>query len=150
MTTAGTEAVELKAMGLDGEAVPGGHFFLQLFDFAIFELHDSSAVGANEVVVVALVGDVVVLSLGTEVAGLGQAGFAKEIEGAVDRREPEMRVFSRKLMIHLFRRDVFLLEERVENQFTLAGEFQLMLSEMLLEHLHLFRVLWHNDQPDIL
>jgi len=147
MTTARTEAVEFEAVGLDGEAVSGGHLLLKAFDVAVFELHDLSAVGADKVVVVAFVGDVVVLRLSAEVPRLRQAGFAKEIERTVDRRQPQMRIFARKLVIHLFRGDMFLLEKGLKNQLALAGVFQLMFSEMPFQDFHLFLMFGHGGRP---
>jgi hypothetical protein len=144
MTAAGTEAVELKAVSLDREAVAGGYFLLQAFDVAVFELHDLSAVGANEVVVVAFMGDIIVLSLRAEVSCLRQAGFAKEIERAVDRRQPQMRIFSRELVVQLFRGDMLLLEKGIKNQLALAGAFQLMLPEMLFQGFYFFLMFGHG------
>lgn len=149
MTTARTEAVEFEAMSLDRKAVTGSDFFLKTLDVAVFKLHNLSAAGANEVVVMTLMGDIVVLGLSAEVPGLCQTGFAKEIERAVNRRQSQMRIFSRKLVVHLFRRDVFLLEKGIEDQFTLAGKLQLMLSEMLFQPLHFFRMLGHRGRPDL-
>jgi hypothetical protein len=63
MPAAGAEAVELEPVGLNDEAVSGGDFFLQLFDLTIFKLDDLAAAGADEVIVVTLMGDVVVLRL---------------------------------------------------------------------------------------
>jgi hypothetical protein len=143
MTAARAETVKFEAVGLDRKAVTGSNLFLKALDVAVFELHDLSAAGANEVVVVTFVGDVVVLGLGAEVPGLGQAGFAKEIERPINCRQSQMRIFSRQLMIHLLRRDVLLLEKRIEDQFALAGELQLMLPEVLFQHLHLFRMSGH-------
>ena len=149
MTAARTEAVEFEAVSLDRKAVAGGDFFLEALNVAVFKLHDLSAVGANKVVVMALVGNIVVLGLGAKVPGLCQTGFAKKIERAVNRRQSQMRIFSRKLVVHLFRRDVFLLEKGIEDQFTLSGKLQLMLSEMLFQPLHLFRMLGHRGRPDL-
>lgn len=70
MAAAGTEAVELQPVGLDGKAIAGGDLFLQTLDLAVFKLDDLSAAGADEVVVMALMRDVVVLGLGAEVARL--------------------------------------------------------------------------------
>ncbi len=144
MTAAPAEAVELKAVGRDGEAVPGGDFLLKLFDLAVFEFHDLAAVGADQMVVVAFVGDVVVLRLRAEMARLRQAGFAKQVERAIDSRKPQMRVFFRQLMVHLFSGDMFLLEEGLENELALAGVFQLMFAEMRFERFHLFYMLGHS------
>lgn len=150
MTAARTEAVQFEAVGLDDETVAGRDLFLEAFNIAVLELHDLSAIGANEVVVVSLVGNVVVLGLRAEVSGLGQAGFAKEIERTVNRCQTQMRIFSSELVVHLFRRDVFLLEKGIEDQFTLAREFQLVLSEVFFQHLHLFRMFTHRDRCSLL
>jgi len=87
MTTARTEAVEFETVGLDCEAVEGGHFFLKTLDVAVFEFYNFSAAGADEMVVVTFMGHVVVLGLGAEVSGLCQASFAEEIERTVNRRQ---------------------------------------------------------------
>ena len=63
MTTAGTQTVEFKPVGLDGKAVAGSNFLLQFFNLAIFKFHDLAATRANEVIVMSFVGDIVVLSL---------------------------------------------------------------------------------------
>src|SRR3990167_5945377 len=102
MTAASTEAVEFKAVSGNGEAVPGGDFLLELFDLAVFKFHDLAAVGANQMIVMALVGNVVILRLRAEMPGLRQPRFAKEVEGAVNGCEPQMRVFLRQLVVHLF------------------------------------------------
>jgi hypothetical protein len=148
MTAAGTEAVEFQTVGLDDEAVAGGHLFLQTLDLAVFELHDLSAVGANEVVVVAFVGDVVVLRLSAEVSRLRQAGFAKEIECPVDRRQPQVRILFRQLVIHRFRGDMFLFEKGIKNQLPLPGVFQLMFPEMLFQNRDFFLMLRHGGRPN--
>lgn len=94
MTAAGTEAIEFKTMGFNREAVLGGYFFLKAFDVAVFEFHDLPAVRADEVVVVTFMRDVVVLGLRAEVSGLRQTGLAKEIEGTINRCQPEVGVFA--------------------------------------------------------
>jgi hypothetical protein len=145
MTAARTEAVELKSVGLDGKSVPGGHFFLESLNVAIFKLHDLAAVGANEVVVVALVRDVVVLGLGAEVPGLREAGIAEQIERPIDGRESKVRIGLSQLMIHGLRGNVLLPEEGAQNQFTLAGELELMLAQVLSQGLHFFHMLIRHD-----
>lgn len=150
MTAARAEAVQFEAVRSDGEPVPGGDFFLQLLDLAVLELDDLLATGTNQVVVMPLVRDVVVLCLGAEMAGLRQAGFAKQVERAVDRGQAQMRVFLRQLVVHLFRRDVFLLEERFEDEFTLARVLQLVFSEVRLQRLHLFHMFGHRVRQTIL
>ena len=150
MTTASAETVEFKAVSRDGEAVSGGHFLLELFDLAVFKLHDFAAVGANQMVVMPLVGDVVILRLCAEMAGLRQACFAKQVKGAVDRGESQVRVFLRQLVIHLFGSDVLLLEEGVKDEFTLTRVFQLMFAEVRFQRFHLFRVSGHRVRPTLL
>lgn len=93
----------------------------------------------------ALVRDVVVLGLGTEVPGLGQTGLTKKIERTIDSSEPQMRIFTSQLVVHLFSCDVFLLEKGVEDQFPLASELQLVLPEMFLQDSHFFGMFRHRD-----
>jgi len=144
MTTARTEAVEFQTVSFDGEAVASGDFLLKTFNVAVFKLHDLSAVCADEMVVMAFMGDIVVLGLRAEVPGLCQAGFAKEIERAVDRCQPQMWIFLRQLVIHLLSGDVLLLEKGIKNQLALAGAFQLMFPEMLFQSRNFFLMLRHG------
>ena len=150
MTAASAEAVEFKAVSRNSEAVPGRDFFLEFFDLAVFKLHDFAAVGANQMVVVTLVGNVVILRLRAEMPGLRQSGFAKQVEGTVDGGEPQMRVFLRQLVIHLFGGDVFLLEEGVKNEFALARVLQLVFAEVRFQRFHLFRMFGHRVRPTFL
>lgn len=84
MAAVRAEAVELEPVGLNHEAVFGGHFLLEAFDFAILELHDRPATCADEMVVMTFVRDVVVLCLCAEVSGLSDPGFAKQVQCTVD------------------------------------------------------------------
>jgi hypothetical protein len=145
MTAARTEAVELKSVGLDGKSVPGGHFFLEPLNFLVFKFHDLIAAGADEVIVVALVRDVVVLRLRAEVPGLCEAGIAEQIERPVDGRESKVRIGLSQLVIHGLRGNVLLPEEGVQNQFTLACELELMLAQVLSQGLHFFHMLIRHD-----
>ena len=123
MTAAGAHAIQFELVGLDAEAVSAGHFFLELFDILILEFHNLATRRTNEVVVVPLVGHVVVLRLRPEVAGLGQSDFAKEIQGSVDRGQADVRIFFGELPIHLFRRNVLVLQEHVQDMLALPREF---------------------------
>jgi hypothetical protein len=134
-------------VSLDGEAVPGGYLFLETLDFLILELHDFSAAGADQVVMVALVRDVVVLRLGAEVAGLGQARFAEQIQRAVNGRQSDVRVFLGQQAVHLLGGDVLVLEKGMENVFALPGELELVLGEMVLQDADLLGKLGHV-RPD--
>lgn len=88
MTAARTEAVELKSVGFDGKSVSGGHFFLKPLNFFVFKFHDFFTAGADEVIVVAFVRDVIVFRLRAEVSGLCEARVAEQIERSVDSCEP--------------------------------------------------------------
>ena len=132
MTAARTEPIELKSVGLDGKSVPDGYFLLEPLNLFVFKFHDLLAAGADEVIVVALVRDIIVFGLRAEVPGLCKAGIAEQIECPVDGREPQMRIGLRQLVIHSFRGNVFLPKEGVQNQFTLAGELELMLAQVFL------------------
>ena len=119
-------------MGLDSEAIAGGDFLLELFDFAVFKLDDLAATGANQVIVVALVRDIVVLGLRAEVPSLGKSRVAKKIQGPIDGGQPEMRISLSELMVHGFGGNMFLTEKRREDEFTLTCEFQLVFPKMFL------------------
>src|SRR4029077_11862420 len=119
ITAARTEAVELKAVGFDGESVADGDFLLQSFDFLVFKFHDLLAAGADKVIMVTLVRDIVVLRLRAEVPGLCETGVAEQIQRPVDGRQSKMRVGLCQLVIHRFRSNVLLPEKGVQNQFTL-------------------------------
>ena len=127
MSTAGAHAVELQFMGLDGEAVSAGDFFLESLDVFIFEFHDLAAPGADEVVMMPLVRHVIVLGLCSEVTSLGQTHLAKEIERPVDRSETNMGILFGELPIHLLGGDVLILQKHVKNMLALPREFQLVL-----------------------
>src|SRR2546422_5624063 len=120
MTAARTEAVELKSVGLDGKSVPGGHFFLEPLNFFVFKFHDLIAAGADEVIVVALVRDVVILRLRAEVAGLWGAGNAEQNKRPGYFRGAQMRNGLSQLVIHGLRREGRFPEGSRQNQITLA------------------------------
>ena len=123
MSAARAHTVEFQFMSLDREAISAGDFFLKSFDVFILEFHNLAAGGANEVIVVPLVGHIIVLGLRAEVASLGQSHFAKEIERPINGGEADMGLFFRELPIHLFRGDVLILQEHVENVLALPCEF---------------------------
>lgn len=122
MAAARAEAVQFQSMGLDDKPILRCDLLLQPFDLAILELHNGTAPRADEMIVMTFVGDVVVLRLGAEVSGLGNAGFAKQVQRTVDGGEAEMRILLRELMVHGFGRDVFLPEECRQDQLALAGQ----------------------------
>ncbi len=144
MTAAAAEPVEFEPVSGNREAVSSGDFLLELFDLTVFEFHDLPAIGADQMVVVALVGNVVILGLRAEMPGLCQTRLTKEVERAIDGREPQMRVFLRQLVVHLFGGDVLLLEEGVKNKLTLARILQLVFGEVRFQRVHLFRMFGHG------
>lgn len=93
MAATRAEAVQLEAMGLDDEAVFRSDLLLQSLDLAVLKLHDGAATGTDQMVVMPLMGDIVVLRLRTEMAGLSDAGVAKQVQRAVNRGEPEVGIF---------------------------------------------------------
>ena len=147
MTAGRAEAVELKAVVFDSKSIPGSDFLLEPLDLLILKFHDLLATGADEVVVVALMRDIVVLRLRTEVSGLCEAGIAEQIERPIDGREPKMGISFSQLVIHGFRGDVFLPEKGAENQLTLACELELMFPQVLLQSRHFFHMLPHHGPP---
>ena len=147
MTAARTEAVQLESVGCDGKSVLDSHFFLEPLNFFVFKFHDLLAAGADEVIVVTLVRHVVVFRLGAEMPSLCEAGIAEQIECPVDGREPQMWIGFRQLVIHGLRGNVFLPEERVQNQFTLAGELELMFAQVFFQRLHFLHMRIRQDGP---
>jgi len=147
MTATRTEAVELKSVGFDGKTISGSHFFLKPLNFFVLKLHDLLADGADKVIMVALVRHVVLLVLRAEVPGLSKAGIAEQIERPVDCREPKVRIGLSQLVIHSLRGNVLLSKEGVQNQFTLPGELELMLTQVLFQGLHFFHMCIRQDGP---
>ena len=59
-----------------------------------------------------------------------------------------MRILSRQLVIHRFSRDVLLLQEGIEDQLSLPGNFELVFPKMLLQDTHFFGMFRHHDQTE--
>jgi hypothetical protein len=144
MPATGAEPIEFESVSLNDEAVLGGDLLLQAFDLAILELYNSSTAGADEVVVMALVGNIVVLRLGAEMAGLGNPRFAEQIQGAIDGGQSQVWIFFGELVIHGLRRDVLLPKKCRQDQLALAGELELMLRQVVAEHVHFFNGFSHG------
>ena len=146
MTAVGAESVEFEPVGSNRKAVLGRDFLLKSFDIAVFKFHDLATACADEVVVMALMGHVVILSLCSKVPSLSQPCFAEQVEGPVDGCEPKMRIFTCQLMVHFLSRDVFLFQKSVEDQLTLACKFELVLLEMLFQNFHFLGMFGHRDR----
>ena len=115
MTAAGAESVEFEPVGGNRKAVLSRDFFLEAFDITVFKFHDLAAACADEVVMMALVGHVVVLGLCSKVSRLSESSFAEEVEGPVDGCEPKMRILAGQLVVHFLSRDVLLFQKGVED-----------------------------------
>lgn len=149
MAAACAEAVQFQSVSLDHKAVFCRDLFLESFDLTILKFYNGAATGTDKMVVMTFVRDVVVLRLGAEVPGLRNAGFAKEIQRAVDRGKTKMRVFLCELMIHGLGRHVFLSKKGRQDQLALAGQLQLMLGQVLAKHLHFFEGFAHGVSTDL-
>lgn len=123
MAATRAEPVELQAVSLDHEAILRRYLLLQSLDFAILELDNRPAACADEMVVMALMRNIVVLRLGAEVASLRDPSLAEEVQRAIDRCEPEVGILLGELMIHRLGCHVLLSEKRREDKFSLASEF---------------------------
>src|SRR3989449_1137136 len=75
-----------------------------MLDVAVLELDDRPAVGADHVVVVALVDHVVVMRLRAKVPLLSDAGFAQQIQGPVDGRQADVRFVAAQHPVELLDR----------------------------------------------
>ena len=77
MTAVGAESVEFEPVGSNRKAVLGRDFLLKSFDIAVFKFHDLAATCADEMIVMALMGHVVILSLCSKVPSLSQPCFTE-------------------------------------------------------------------------
>src|SRR5664280_3291389 len=94
------DSIQLKLVSLDQEAVTAGHIGLELFNGLVLELDNGPAAGADQVVVVLPLGNVLVARLAVaELDFAGNPRFGEELQGAVDRRIADPRVFGPKLQI---------------------------------------------------
>jgi hypothetical protein len=143
MTATGTQAVEFQFMSLNHKPVLGCDLLLQTLNLAVLEFHDFPATRADEMVVVPFMRDIVILGLRAEVTGLSQAGLAEQIQRSVDCRKAQVRVLLGELMVHGFGRHMLLLQKGGENQFALAGQFQLMPGEVLPHGVYFLHILVH-------
>jgi hypothetical protein len=146
MTAVGAESVEFEPVGGNRKAVLGRDFLLKSFDIAVFKFHDLATACADEMVVMALMGHVVILGLCSKVSSLSQPRFAEQVEGPVDGGEPKMRIFACQLMVHFLSRDVFLFQKGVEDQLTLARKFELVFLKMLFQNSHFLGMFGHRGR----
>jgi hypothetical protein len=143
MAATPAQTIQFEFVRLDYEAVAPCHFFLKPLDLTILEFHDLAATGADQMIVVAFVTDIVVLRLRSEVSRLGEPGFTEQIERAIDGRQTDVGIFPVESSVHLFGRNVLVLQEGVQNLLSLPREFQLMLREVGFEGCDFFRMSRH-------
>lgn len=146
MTAAGTEAVEFESVGGDRKAVAGRNFFLKALDITVFKFDDLAAAGADEVVVMAFMGHIVILGLCPKVPRLSEPRFAEQVEGSVNGCESKMGIFACQLMVHFLGGNVLLLEKGVQDQLTLARKFELVPSQVLFQNPHFLGMFGHSAQ----
>ena len=96
VTAGRAESVQFQLVGGNREAVSGGDLLLQAFNVAILELYNLAAVGANQMVMMPLVRNIIVLRLASEMPCLGKSGVAEEIHCPVNRSKTDMMPFFRQ------------------------------------------------------
>ena len=146
MTAVGAESVEFEPVGRNRKAVAGGDFLLEALDIAVFKFHDLAAACADEVVVMALMGHVVILGLCPKVPRLSEPRFAKEVEGSVNGCKSEVGILACQLMVHFLSRNVFLPQKSVKDQLTLARKLELVPSQMLFQDSHFLGMFGHSTR----
>lgn len=133
--TVSTEAIQLQFVVLNMEAEPADDLFLQRLDLDTCKLGDLAALGADDVVVMALAGGM--LEQGAPVAELslmGKPGVFQEFQGPIDGHEPDSRVPTPHPAVEAFGADVGRgSEEGPRDQLALAGRLQPGSMKVLLE-----------------
>ena len=94
---------------------------LEGFDITILELDNRATLCADHVIVVFLVGNVVVVCLGSKMSLLRQSALTQKIQRAVDGCESDMGFALREFLVNLLGRDMFHPQEGIEDNLTLAG-----------------------------
>jgi hypothetical protein len=127
-----TDSEELETMVRDGEAEAPRHLLLQLFDARFFELEDMPTVLADQVVVVLSGQGALVASVSSPKGMLfGEATIHQNLEGAMDRRQPHIRIHALDLAMDLLRRHMpITVEEREKNVLPRLGEFQISIRQI--------------------
>lgn len=125
--------VEVQGVILNGEAALLGNRILALFNFRIVKLLNSSALDANQMVVVLAVIDLENCLARLKKMPLQQAGLLELGEHAVNRGQADVHVFGNKHPVHIFGRHVakrtFL--KKLKNFQARKGGFQADILEAL-------------------
>jgi hypothetical protein len=131
------QAVQFETVAENLEFVLAGDLLLQLLDARIFEFQDGAAAGTDEVIVMLVVAGALIARLSiAEMALFGKTAFGEELQGAVDRRIPEIGILLAQLEVEFFGGQVGArLEKFVENNLTLPGRFQPLAGHEVPENL---------------
>src|SRR5215213_2368748 len=122
------------------EFVPAHDLVLQVFDLLVVELDQRPAPGTDQVVVMSVF--VVVLVEHAPVVEFelaSQPAFSQELEGAIDRGEPDSRIVRLDQGVEVFARNVaFGVEKNIEYQVALRCALQSLTLQVLVKYLFLF------------
>ena len=134
-TTISTATVQFQFVVLNVEAEPADDLFLQRLDLDTCKLGDLAALGADDVIVMALAGGM--LEQGAPIAELSlmsKPGVLQEFQGPIDGHEPDPRVPTPHPAVEALGADVGRgSEEGPRNQLALAGRLQPGSMKVLLE-----------------
>ena len=136
----------LQALSLDGKAQPMRNLAFELFDLIAFELNNSFAIVADDVVVIGMIGVIRVVEfiIFSEIHLTDQPAFGQERQGAVHRRPRNRPVTQPGPFQQLFRGEMFLrAENRVDDGLTLRRDAQILLRQEV--HELLLRAALAND-----
>jgi len=126
-------------VGLDKEAITGGHITLKLLYGFVLELDNGPAMGTDQVIMVLPFGNMLVAGLTvTELDFAGDPRFGEKLQRAVDRRITDPRVFGPEFQVELFDAHVTVRgEERIEYHVPLPRRLQPLGRDKLAENLFL-------------
>jgi hypothetical protein len=115
-------------MAINRKFIFFGHHFLQPLNGGVLKFDDLSALGANQMIVVLLVGNIIIQGPRiSEMPLLGQATAAEQIQGSVNRRQPYPNIPLADLSVKILRRDMIFAKKRFQNNLPLMGQFESML-----------------------
>jgi hypothetical protein len=127
-------------MVADGEIVFFGHLLLQLFDAKVLEFYDFTAFSADQVIMMLTAMRYLVKGLsGAEIALLRQAAFCQKLERSVNGGVADMGMLFADFQIKFLSRQMGLHpKEFIQNDLSLACEFESLLADILSEYLAFF------------
>jgi len=127
--------------------VSGGDLFLQFFNVAIFKFDNEPALRADHMIMMAFVGDVVVVRLRAEVTLLRNAGITEQVERPVQGGQADVRFVAAQCAVQRFRRHVLFLKKRIQDDFALFCHLEAMLGQVVLQARPFLRMFhWKRDK----